>query len=216
MHLLVGWVGWRNAILVFASVELFVAVPLIWNACQRADQYGSGSTPCDEPSRRSCIGRAEIAALLAPCRMRFAVANFEHTSLLTHLLPLLAERGLSDQAAGADSIFDRTYASHRSFSDAGCRKSPVNTLDCSHLLHRYECSRNSPPILPGNACANPIFRNAPRSRHRDDQHPPTCDDRRVIRQVQFRNRLRILSHPICPGSGTRPNHCRISVGNRGV
>ena len=69
MHLLVGWVGWRNAILVFASVELFVAVPSnleCMSACRPTT--GLVNTLRRAPRAGAASGRVKIAALLAPCR----------------------------------------------------------------------------------------------------------------------------------------------------
>ncbi len=98
LHLLVGWVGWRDAVVLVAGVNLLVAVPLIWNACRhadqmRADQHAPGSA---HPGVASRALRTPVFWLLA---VAFSMAYVEHFSLLTHLLPLLSERGLSDEVA---------------------------------------------------------------------------------------------------------------------
>lgn len=98
LHLLVGWVGWRDAVVIVAGVNLLVAVPLIWNACRhadqmRADQHAPGSA---HPGVASRALRTPVFWLLA---VAFSMAYVEHFSLLTHLLPLLSERGLSDEVA---------------------------------------------------------------------------------------------------------------------
>ncbi|MCY4389278.1 MAG: MFS transporter [Desulfurellaceae bacterium] len=98
LHLLVGWVGWRDAVVIVAGVNLLVAVPLIWNACwhadqMRADQHAPGSA---HPGVASRALRTPVFWLLA---VAFSMAYVEHFSLLTHLLPLLSERGLSDEVA---------------------------------------------------------------------------------------------------------------------
>lgn len=97
LHLLVGWVGWRDAVVIVAGVNLLVAVPLIWNACwhadqMRADQHAPGSA---HPGVASRALRTPVFWLLA---VAFSMAYVEHFSLLTHL-PLLSERGLSDEVA---------------------------------------------------------------------------------------------------------------------
>ena len=98
LHLLVGWVGWRDAVVIVAGVNLLVTVPLIWNACRyadqmRADQHAPGSA---HPGVASRALRTPVFWLLA---VAFSMAYVEHFSLLTHLLPLLSERGLSDEVA---------------------------------------------------------------------------------------------------------------------
>ena len=96
IHVLVGWVGWRDAVVIVAGVELLIAVPLIWKACQRADHYQADRRPATSDHTGAAVLRAPVFWLLA---VAFGLANLEHFSLLTHLLPLLAERGLSDTAA---------------------------------------------------------------------------------------------------------------------
>ena len=98
LHLLVGWVGWRDAVVIVAGVNLLVTVPLIWNACRyadqmRADQHAPGSA---HPGVASRALRTPVFWLLA---VAFSMAYVEHFGLLTHLLPLLSERGLSDEVA---------------------------------------------------------------------------------------------------------------------
>ncbi len=98
IHVLVGWVGWRDAVVIVAGVDLLIAVPLIWKACRQAERHRAA-----QPAPRGARGGSASTALRTPVfwllAVAFGLANLEHFSLLTHLLPLLAERGLSDTAA---------------------------------------------------------------------------------------------------------------------
>ena len=98
IHLLVGGFGWRDTVVIVAGVTLLVAVPLIWQACRQADQHRA-----DQPAPSSAHPGAASRALRTPVfwllAVAFGMAYMEHFSLLTHLLPLLSERGLSDAAA---------------------------------------------------------------------------------------------------------------------
>ena len=98
LHLLVGWVGWRDAVVIVAGVNLLVTVPLIWNACRYADQMRADQHAPDSahPGVASRALRTPVFWLLA---VAFSMAYVEHFGLLTHLLPLLSERGLSDEVA---------------------------------------------------------------------------------------------------------------------
>ena len=98
IHLLVGGLGWRNTVVIVAGVNLLIAVPLIWKACQHADQYRAAQRApgSAHPSAASRALRTPVFWLLA---VAFGMASVEHFSLLTHLLPLLSERGLSAEVA---------------------------------------------------------------------------------------------------------------------
>ncbi len=44
-HVLVGVVGWRGAVLVFAGAIVVVALPLIWIGCREAERHGAETAP---------------------------------------------------------------------------------------------------------------------------------------------------------------------------
>ena len=98
IHLLVGRFGWRDTVVIVAGVTLLIAVPLIWKACRQADQHRA-----DQPAPSSAHPGTASHALRTPVfwllAVAFGMAYMEHFSLLTHLLPLLSERGLSDEVA---------------------------------------------------------------------------------------------------------------------
>ena len=98
IHLLIGRFGWRDTVVIVAGVTLLIAVPLIWKACRQADQHRA-----DQPAPSSAHPGTASHALRTPVfwllAVAFGMAYMEHFSLLTHLLPLLSERGLSDEVA---------------------------------------------------------------------------------------------------------------------
>ena len=92
-HLLTGALGWRGAVLVFAAVIGAIAVPLIWNACRRAETQATMHAP--EPS--ASAGQA-IAVARRPVFWLLAAAVFlaalDHGMLISHVLPILDDRGM--------------------------------------------------------------------------------------------------------------------------
>ena len=97
-HVLAGALGWRGAVLVFAAVTGAVAVPLVWSACRRAEDQATMHAP--EPS--ASAGQA-LAVAKSPVFWLLATAVFlaalDHGMLISHVLPILDDRGLD--AAGA-------------------------------------------------------------------------------------------------------------------
>ncbi len=98
-HLLSMWVGWRGAVLVFAGAVAFVAVPLILFACSAGERRRSRDwTVTDSVDLRGALG---VLARPAFWRLAilFAAVALNHGVLLTHLLPILAERGVGAETA---------------------------------------------------------------------------------------------------------------------
>lgn len=97
-HLLSAWLGWRGAALVFAAAVAFVAVPLILCASIMGERRRSGRT-----SEASLQIRHALDVVREPAFWRlfllFAVVAVNHVSLLTHLLPILADRGVAAETA---------------------------------------------------------------------------------------------------------------------
>jgi len=97
-YVLVEYVGWRGAVVVFGVVVALVAVPLIWWGAsiaegRRDSQMHPASRGTGEALR---VLRNPIFWLLA---IAFAMIALEHGVLLTHLLPLLDERGIHAETA---------------------------------------------------------------------------------------------------------------------
>ena len=92
-HLLSAAVGWRGAVLVFAAVVATVAVPLVWSACRRAEAQATVHAP--KPS--ASAGQA-LAVAGSPVFRLLAIAVFlaalDHGMLISHVLPILDDRGI--------------------------------------------------------------------------------------------------------------------------
>jgi len=97
-YVLVGFVGWRGAVLTFAIAVAVVATPLIWRGCRLAEE--GREAQAHQPSSRTRevlrVLRSPIYWLLA---IAFAMIALEHGVLLTHLLPILDERGIHGDTA---------------------------------------------------------------------------------------------------------------------
>ena len=92
-HLLAGALGWRGAVLVFAAVAGAVAVPLIWSACRRAEAQATMHAP--DPSASAVQA---LTVIRSPVFWMLAIAVFlaalDHGMLISHVLPILDDRGL--------------------------------------------------------------------------------------------------------------------------
>jgi predicted MFS family arabinose efflux permease len=97
-YVLVGFVGWRGAVLTFAVAVAVIATPLIWRACRLAEEHLEAHA--HQPSSRTGevlrVLRSPIYWLLA---IAFSMIALEHGVLLTHLLPILDERGIHGDTA---------------------------------------------------------------------------------------------------------------------
>ena len=97
-YVLVGFVGWRSAVVVFAVVVAFIAAPLIWWGVSLAEQSSESKMhPVSRGTGEALrVLRSATFWLLA---ISFAMIALEHGILLTHLLPLLDERGIQAETA---------------------------------------------------------------------------------------------------------------------
>jgi MFS family permease len=97
-YVLVGFVGWRGAVVVFAVVVAFIAAPLIWWGVSLAEQSSESKMhPVSRGTGEALrVLRSATFWLLA---ISFAMIALEHGILLTHLLPLLDERGIQAETA---------------------------------------------------------------------------------------------------------------------
>ena len=97
-HALVGIFGWRGTVLSFATVIFLIATPLIWFGCRFSERQGE--TPKviagHETTETFGIFRSARFWLLA---VAYTMIALDHGVLLTHLLPLLDDRGIQSEAA---------------------------------------------------------------------------------------------------------------------
>jgi MFS family permease len=97
-HALVGIIGWRGAVLTFAAAVLFIATPLIWFGCRFSERHCETCRVIagHEKIERLDVFRSARFWLLAAAYTAIAL---DHGVLLTHLLPLLNDRGIPSQTA---------------------------------------------------------------------------------------------------------------------
>ncbi len=99
-HFLSAWLGWRGAILVFAAAVAFIAVPLTLIASVVGERFRHRSGDSSEASLQF---RVALGVVNNPTFWRlfllFAVVAINHVALLTHLLPILADRGVAPETA---------------------------------------------------------------------------------------------------------------------
>ncbi len=95
---LVNVAGWRGAVLTFAVAVAVVAVPLIWHSSGLAERGREKDVHPASPRTREALAilRSAVFWLLA---VAFSMIALEHGILLTHLLPLLDERGVHGETA---------------------------------------------------------------------------------------------------------------------
>ena len=97
-HVLSGVIGWRGAVLVFAGAIVTVALPLIWTGCRHAEKLGAAHAPAAsrKASHAMWVTRTAVFWLLA---LAFLMTALEHGVVITHLLPILEDRGVHKEAA---------------------------------------------------------------------------------------------------------------------
>ena len=97
-HVLVGVVGWRGTVLVFAGAIVVVALPLIWIGCREAERHGAETAPVASRSASQAMWVMKTLPfwLLAAS---FAMIALDHGMLVAHLLPILDDRGVHAEAA---------------------------------------------------------------------------------------------------------------------
>ena len=97
-HALAGIFGWRGAVQIFAAAILFIATPLMWLGCQLSERHCEACTLIagHGPPKTSDVFGSAVFWLLATA---FTAIALDHGVLLTHLLPLLDDRGIQSQTA---------------------------------------------------------------------------------------------------------------------
>ena len=92
-HVLAGAFGWRGTVLVFAAVVGTVAAPLVWSACRRAEAQAMTQAP--DPSAHAAQA---LTVIRTPAFWLLAFAIFlaalDHGMLVSHVLPILDDRGI--------------------------------------------------------------------------------------------------------------------------
>ncbi len=97
-HFLVGIVGWRGAVQFMALAVVGLGAPLMWQASRAGEARAMDSEAGEEviaPRAVQILGRP-LFWLLA---LSFTMIALNHGVLITHLLPLLQERGVPEATA---------------------------------------------------------------------------------------------------------------------
>jgi len=97
-HALAAAFGWRTTVVVFAGAIALVAIPLIWIGSSQAQRHAEGQRHATSGNASQALGVIRTPAfwLLAVAFMMIAI---DHAMLITHILPILSDRGIHDQAA---------------------------------------------------------------------------------------------------------------------
>ena len=124
-HWLAGAFGWRYAVLGFALVAILVASPLMWFGAR----FGNAGERIQDRARDHRNREAWSRAIRRPTfwllAVAFAMVALNHGMLITHLLPLLAERGVAPVLAvlAASLIGPMQVAGRVAMLTAGARLS---------------------------------------------------------------------------------------------
>jgi cyanate permease len=99
-HVLVEISSWREALMVLALIQIPFGVALHWIVLGRSASGALPSPPADPapPGRMRAAMRSPVFWLLS---VSYAAHSFMFTAVTFHILPLLAERGVSMAAAVA-------------------------------------------------------------------------------------------------------------------
>ena len=97
-HTLTNLLDWRSAILIFAAVVVTVALPLIWYGCRSAGNRLSATIDTGPLQARPAknILKSGVFWLLA---ISFTAIAIDHGMLLTHMLPIMDDRGVTTEMA---------------------------------------------------------------------------------------------------------------------
>lgn len=133
-HALVGIVGWRGAVVAFAAAVILIALPLIWIGCRALEENRATHVALANHKTMETLRLLRSARywLLAVAFMTIAL---DHGVLLTHLLPLLDERGIHSQTAvlAASMIGPMQVAGRLAAIAAGQRVSTVGIFTACYL-----------------------------------------------------------------------------------
>ena len=97
-HFLSELFDWRITLICFAAVIITVCIPLILYGCHHAEQEASFKAPKPTPSIRKAmvVTKAPTFWLLG---LTFFLLAFNHGMVISHMLPILDDRGLSENFA---------------------------------------------------------------------------------------------------------------------
>ncbi len=99
-HYLTGLFGWRGAVLVFAGAVALLVIPLMLVGLRRLERHRTAEEAVEEapadPAGRAAVTRRPAFWLLG---FAFGTIGLVQGSVLSHLLPILADRGIGATTA---------------------------------------------------------------------------------------------------------------------
>lgn len=103
-YYLIGEFGWRQTIVIFAITMLLISVPLAWLASYTAQESTRKAVvkSVDDPKAVARILRMPTFWLLVISYIAFSL---DHSMIITHILPLMHERGVSIENAVIAATF---------------------------------------------------------------------------------------------------------------
>lgn len=133
-HILTGEFGWRGTVTVFALVVLVVCVPLILYGCHYAADNAKASAPRASSNARQAMAVMRTATFWM-IGVAFTLLALDHGLIVSHMLPILADRGLGeDLAVFAASMFGPMQVAGRLAMIAAERHVSVLAICCACFL----------------------------------------------------------------------------------
>lgn len=99
VHALLLVTDWRGAVMVLSGVVALTAVPLFWIGCAHARSGTAPHTESTATHRSASAFRAMAQPTFWLLAVSFSMIALSHGLVLTHLLPLLDERGVARDTA---------------------------------------------------------------------------------------------------------------------
>ena len=134
-HALVGIFGWRLTVLSFAATLFLIAAPLIWFGCRPLEGYSQSQAviPGNKATESLTVFRTIKFWLLA---VAYTAIALNHNILLTHLLPLLNDRGIQRDAAvfAASMIGPMQVAGRLAMVGVGHRVSALGIFIAAYIF----------------------------------------------------------------------------------
>jgi MFS family permease len=129
-HILTGLFGWRVTVVVFALVVVTVCVPLILYGCRHAASSALTAAPRASSNARQAMGVTRTLTFWM-IAIAFSLLALDHGLIVSHLLPILADRGLSqDMAVFAASMIGPMQVAGRLAMIAAERHVSVLAICC--------------------------------------------------------------------------------------
>ena len=204
-HVLTGLFGWRGTVIVFAVVVLVVCVPLILYGCHYAAHNARASAPRASSNARQAMGVMRTATFWM-IGIAFTLLALDHGLIVSHMLPILADRGLGeDLAVFAASMFGPMQVAGRLAMIAAERHVSVLAICCACFISMTLAGTRR-FLLDLGGDADRAVRDPPGRRGRRPQYHSANGCRRIARTQGFRRDLRHAGRRFRRRLGLRADH----------